>query len=91
MSLLVAGVLVCYLVAFGLHNFMVMRANRGLPKDDQLPYSLSFNSWNRVATEYRRFYPRSQVYGFALSAAVMTLALAIVIFIIRFWGIARGK
>ena len=77
--------LICYLVAFGLHLFMVMKANRGLPEGDQLPYSLRFRGWNRVAREYNRFYPRSQVYPVAVSCAVVTLAAAVVIFIIRFW------
>jgi hypothetical protein len=78
-------------MAFGLHLFMVMKANRGLPEDDQLPYSMQFKGWNRVVKEYSRFYPRSRVYPLALSCAIVTLIVAVVIFIFRFWQYFSGK
>ena len=83
--------LISYLVAFGLHLFMVMKANRGLPEDDRLPYSLEFKGWNRVAKEYNLLYPRSPVYPLALSCAFVTLIVALVVFIVRFWQYFSGK
>ena len=90
-GLLLAGALVSHLAALGLHYFMVMKANKGLPEDDQIPYSLRLRRWNRVAKEYQRFYPRSQVYTLALSCAITTLVLAAGIFVVRFWQLATGK
>jgi hypothetical protein len=90
-GVLIAVGLICYLAAFGLHLFMVWKANRGLPEDDQLPYSLQIKGWNRVAKEYNRFYPRSQVYPLAVSCAFVVLILSLVIFIARFWRYFSGK
>jgi hypothetical protein len=90
-SLLLGGALVFYFAAFGLHNFMVMKANKGLPEDDQLPYSLHLRGWNRVAKEYQRFYPRSQVYPLALGCAIATLVLAVGFVVVRFWDLTKGK
>ena len=90
-GLLLGGALVFYFAAFGLHNLMVMKANKGLPEDDQLPYSLHLRRWNRVAKEYQRFYPRSQVYPLALSCAIAAVVLAVGFVVVRFWGLAKGK
>jgi hypothetical protein len=91
LRLLFPAAIACYLAAFGLHNYMVMRANKGLPENDQIPYSLHFKGWNRVAKEYGRFYPRSHIYPLALSCAIATTLLALVIAAIRVWQYAAGK
>ena len=90
-GLLIAAAFVFYLLAFGLHLYMVVIVKKALPESEQIPYSLQLKGWNRVAREYRGFYPRSHIYPVALSCAIATILLAAAIFVIRFWQLVAGK
>lgn len=76
-TMLFCGFIVFYLPAFGLYHLMVLRVNRQLPSDRRIPHSLFWGGWNRLSSEFERFYPRSLLYQFTLTCAVICLIIAV--------------
>ena len=88
---LFAAFVAFYVPAFATYHFMVFRVNQQLPSSRRIPHSLSLGQWNRLATEYKGFYPRSILYRVTISYAVTVLIIAVVLLILRFWEYARGR
>jgi hypothetical protein len=89
--MLFIGFIAFYLPAFGLYHLMVLRVNRQLPPDRRIPHSLYFGKWNKLAREYKGFYPRSFLYQFTLSCAVACLIIAVGLAGFRIWEYAAGR
>ena len=87
----VAVFIAFYFPTFLGYHLMVFRVNQCLSIEDRIPHSLSLGEWNLVTKKYKGFYPRSILYQLILSWAVTGFVLAIAIFVIRFWDLARGK
>lgn len=77
-----------YLPSFAMYHLMVFRVNRWLPPDRRIPHTLSLIGWDRLATEYRRLYPRSSLYRMTLICAVVMLVVAVAFVIARISGYA---
>lgn len=77
--------LALYLPAFGLFQWMIFRVNRELPSNLRIPHSLYFGGWNRLVSEYKRFYPESRLYQFTLACAVICLIIAVGFSGFRIW------
>jgi hypothetical protein len=90
-TMFLIGFIAFYLPAFGLYHLMVFRVNRQVPPDRRIPHSLYFGGWSRLTTEYKTFYPRSVVYQFALTCAVITMIVAVSLAGFRLWEYVKGK
>jgi hypothetical protein len=78
------------LPTFGLFHFMIFRVSRNLPSSRQIPHSLSWGNWSKLANEYKGFYPRSILYPLTVSGAIALLVIAVAMFVFRFWEYAKG-
>ena len=80
-----------YLPAFGLYHLMVFRVNQQLPPDRRIPHFRYIGEWNRLAKEYKGFYPRSFLYQLALTCAVTCLVIALGLAGFRVWEYATAR
>jgi hypothetical protein len=78
------------LPTFALLHFMILRVNQNLPRSRRIPHSLSWGNWTRLASDYKSFYPRSNLYRLTESGAIISLILAVAMFAFRFWEYAKG-
>ena len=90
-TVLLCSFMAFYIPAFGLYHLMIHRVNQDLPQDDKIPHSLSLVGWNRLANEYRRFYPRSFLYQFTATCAVTCLLIALGFGGLRIWEYVSGR
>jgi hypothetical protein len=90
-TILFIGLILCYLLAFGLYHLMVFRVNVQLPPDRRIPHSLYFGGWNTLARQYKGLYPRSSLYQFTLTCAVACLIIAAGFAAFRVWEYATRR
>jgi len=89
------------MLLIGFHHFLSSRfwplslnglqSESKLPSDRRLPHSLYLGGWNRLAREYKGFYPRSFSYQFTLTCAVTGLIIAVGIVGLRVWEYATAR
>ena len=75
--LLFTAFLSFYLVAMLFYHFMVFRVNRHLEIGEKFRHSMSFGQRERLRDLYQTFYPRSPVYRFTMTCAVMIFVVAL--------------
>ena len=75
--------------AVSIYHFMVFRVNRQLPPARRLPYL--WGHWNRLASEYKGFYPRTSLPSMMRQCAIATFLLALAMVGLRVWEYAAGK
>jgi hypothetical protein len=90
-KMLFIGFIAFYFPAFGLYHLMIFRVNRQLPQDRRIPHHLYSGGWNRLAREYKGFYPRSSLYHFTVVCAVTGLIIAVGFVGLRIWEYATGR
>lgn len=90
-TLLLCGFVTFTFTAIGLYHLLVFKVNQQLPPERRIPHSLSLVGWSRLATEYRRFHPRSFLYQFTVTCAVTGLFIAMAFTALRVWEYATGR
>jgi len=78
------------LVIFALYHFMIFRVNRHLDPDDRIRH-FSRGAATKLEKLYRGFYPRSSLYSFRRSSAVILLILALAMVALRTWEYVVGR
>jgi hypothetical protein len=80
-----------YLPTFALYHFMIFRVNRHLDPDHRIRHSISWGAPTKLEKLYRGFYPRSSLYSFTRSSAVILLILALAMVALRAWDYVVGR
>jgi thiosulfate reductase cytochrome b subunit len=90
MWLILAVCCAFYFTAIFLYHLMVFRVNKNLPFSERIPHSLTFGQRDRLATEYRAFYPRSNVYQLTVVCVCTLIILAAIFAGVRIWEVVAG-
>jgi hypothetical protein len=72
-----------FLASFCLYHLMIFRVNRFLPPGERLLHSIDLSKGNRLASQYKRLYPRSILYPLTMICATTVLVLALAFVALR--------